>query len=150
MLDIRSRLSFLILGLTKMSNNDTTLENATNAVAADIPDWGEEVDPFALPPRRKKTGGRKKGSLNKKTLQMRAAIAVLLVPGTDPRTFFATILKSKDAPLSLRFAAARELMPYMHPKLASVESRTGGRTHEDRLAEARRLLNDQPSNGEGH
>jgi hypothetical protein len=32
--------------------------------------------------------------------------------------------------------------PYAHPKLASVESRTGGQTHEDRLEEYRRLLSD--------
>jgi hypothetical protein len=42
----------------------------------------------------------------------------------------------------LRFQAAKELAPYTHPKLASIESRPGGNAHEDRLAEAHRLLSD--------
>jgi hypothetical protein len=42
----------------------------------------------------------------------------------------------------LRFAAAKELAPFMHPKLASVESRMGGMRHEDRLAQYRWLLSD--------
>jgi hypothetical protein len=46
------------------------------------------------------------------------------------------------APLDLRFAAARALAPYVHPRLASAESRIGGRTHEDRLEEYRKLLSD--------
>jgi len=30
----------------------------------------------------------------------------------------------------------------MHPKLSSIEARTGGKTHEDRLREAQQLLSD--------
>jgi hypothetical protein len=30
----------------------------------------------------------------------------------------------------------------MHPRLASIEARTGGKTHEDRLEELRRMANE--------
>jgi thiamine biosynthesis lipoprotein ApbE len=54
----------------------------------------------------------------------------------------ADLLRNESAPLDLRFQAAKELAPFVHSKLASVESRTGGRTHEDRLEAARKLLSD--------
>jgi hypothetical protein len=82
------------------------------------------------------------GTPNKRTAALRAAIADLLGPGSDPRTFFAAILRNAGAPLELRFAAAKALAPFMHPKLSSIEARTGGKTHEDRLREAQRLLSD--------
>jgi hypothetical protein len=118
----------------KMSDNKSTLETATNLVGADVLALGE-VDPFAQRPRRKKTpgSGRRKGSLNKKTLERRALMAAVRASGQSPLTFFAQLLRTETNPIELRFAAARELLPYMHPKLASIESRTGGRTHEDRL-----------------
>jgi hypothetical protein len=72
---------------------------------------------------------------------LRAAIAALLVPGTDPRTLLAAILRNEDPPLDLRFAAAKVLAPFVHSKLASIESRSG-RTHEERLEAARKLLSD--------
>jgi hypothetical protein len=98
-------------------------------------------DPSILP-RKRKTGGRKKGTPNKRTAARQAAIAAITASGKDPITFFADLLKNEQAPLELRFQAAKELAPYTHPKLASIESRTGGRTHEDRLEEYRRLLSD--------
>jgi NAD(P)-dependent dehydrogenase (short-subunit alcohol dehydrogenase family) len=54
--------------------------------------------------------------------------------GKDPISFFADLLRNEEAPLDLRFQAAKELAPFVHPKLASVEARIGGQTHEDRLA----------------
>jgi hypothetical protein len=106
--------------------------------AENAQEWGE------LPTirHRKKTGGRKKGSKNKKTLERAKVIAAIKASGTDPVSFFADLLRNESAPLDLRFQAAKELAPFMHPKLASVESRTGGRTHEDRLEAARKLLSD--------
>jgi hypothetical protein len=44
----------------------------------------------------------------------------LKVDSTDPISFFTSILRNEDAPLELRFAAAKELIPFMHPKLSSV------------------------------
>jgi len=46
--------------------------------------------------------------------------------------FFSQILQDPNAPYQERKDAAKELLPYYHPKLASVEARAGGQTHEDR------------------
>ena len=58
-------------------------------------------------------------------------------------SFFADLLRNESAPLELRFQATKELGPYVHPKLASVEGRTGGKSHEDRLAELHRLASEE-------
>ena len=86
-----------------------------------------------------KTGRRKKGSLNKVTLALRAALDQMKVDRTDPMSFFISIMRNPDAPFEEVKAAARELFPYSHPKLASVEARTGGKSHEERLEELQRL-----------
>jgi hypothetical protein len=99
-------------------------------------------DPSILP-RRRKTGGRKKGTPNKRTAARQAAIAAITASGKDPISFFADLLKNEQAPLELRFQAAKELAPYTHPKLASIESRTGGQTHEDRLKAYQNLLSEE-------
>jgi 8-oxo-dGTP pyrophosphatase MutT (NUDIX family) len=52
------------------------------------------------------------------------------------------LLANEEAPLDLRFQAAKELAPFVHPKLASTESRPGGMSHEDRLEQLRELLSD--------
>ena len=98
-------------------------------------------------PVRKKKGGRKKGSKNKRTVERAKTIEAIKASGKDPVTFFAEILRNEAAPLDLRFAAAKELAPFMHPKLASIEARTSGRTHEDRLEELRRMANDEEGEG---
>jgi len=102
--------------------------------------WGE---PTAMP-RRKKTGGRQKGTPNKNNVERARLIAQLKVDGKDPVSFFSSILKNEDAPLDLRFAAAKELAPYAHPKLASVEARIGVKSHEDRLEELQAMLDRAP------
>ena len=114
------------------------------ATSVDPAGFGETEQWGDLPPpqRRHKTGGRKKGTPNKKTAERAKLIAELQVSGKDPITFFADILRNEAVPLDLRFAAAKELAPYMHPKLASVEARTGGMTHEDRLQMLLKLSDD--------
>ena len=97
--------------------------------------------PIALP-KRQKTGGRQKGTPNKRTAERQAAIAAIKASGTTPMAFFADLLGNEQAPIELRFQAAKELAPYVHPKLSSVESRSGGKSHEDRLAELKRLVSD--------
>jgi len=97
--------------------------------------------PVALPKRRK-TGGRQKGTPNKRTAERQVAIAAIKASGKSPMAFFADLLGNEQAPLELRFQAAKELAPYVHPRLASVESRSGGKTHEDRLEELRKLLDE--------
>jgi hypothetical protein len=59
-----------------------------------------------------------------------------------PDGLLADLLANEQAPLDLRFQAAKELAPFVHPKLASTESRSGGMSHEDRLAELEKLLED--------
>jgi hypothetical protein len=86
--------------------------------------------------------GRRRGSLNKVTLAHRAALQQMKLDRTDPMSFFMSVLRNPDAPYEEVKAAARELLPYTAPKLASVEARSGGLTHEDRLEELRRLLSD--------
>jgi hypothetical protein len=71
------------------------------------------------------------------------ALQELRATGKDPIAFFADILRNEDAPLELRFQAAKELAPYSHPKLASIEARTGGQSHEVRLRALASPLNCQ-------
>jgi len=66
----------------------------------------------------------------------------MAINGKYPITFFSQILQDPNAPYQERKDAAKELLPYYHPKLASVEARTGGKTHEDRLEELKKLLSD--------
>ena len=125
--------------------NVTEVERASSSESCAREDnqWG---DPSAVP-RRQKTGGRQKGTPNKKTVERARVMADLRFSGNDPVTFFAEILRNEAAPLDLRFAAAKELAPFMHPKLASIEARTGGKTHEDRLEELRRMADDEEGEG---
>jgi hypothetical protein len=92
-------------------------------------------------------GGAVKPRINK-TVEREKLIAELKVDGRDPISFFASTLRNENAPLDLRFAAAKELAPYAHPKLASIEARTGGKSHEDRLAELQDMLADEGGRGE--
>ena len=90
----------------------------------------------------KKTGGRQKGSLNKRTIALRKAIMELQPSGDDLMTFYLELLRNKAAPLDVRKKAASQLMPYMHPKLTSIEARAGGMGHEERLEMLRAMLAD--------
>ena len=92
---------------------------------------------------REKTGGRVRGTKNKATLAREKALSDLVVDAKDPVSFFTSIMRDPEAPFEKREAAADRLLPYCHPKLASVEARTGGKTHEDRLAELHKLLSDE-------
>src|SRR5262245_28997887 len=97
--------------------------------------------PIGLPKRRK-TGGRQKGTPNKRTVERQVAIEAIKASGKSPMAFFADLLANEQAPLDLRFQAAKELAPFVHPRLASIESRQGGMTHEDRLEMLRKLADD--------
>ena len=77
--------------------------------------------------------GRRKGTPNKMTLAHRNALKQMKVDRTDPMSFFISVMRNPDAPYEEAKAAARELLPYSHPKLASIEARGGGKSHEDRL-----------------
>ena len=93
-------------------------------------------------PRRPKTGGRKKGTPNKRTVERQQLLATVKASGTDPISFFSDLLHNEAAPLDLRFQAAKELAPYMHPKLTAIEARSGGMGHEERLEMLRKMMAD--------
>jgi hypothetical protein len=57
-------------------------------------------------------------------------------------SFYREILANRDAPFLVRRDAAEKLLPYAHPKLTSIEARSGGTTHEERLAMYRQMLAD--------
>ena len=90
-----------------------------------------------------KTGGRQKGAKNKATLARERALSDLVVDAKDPVSFFSSIMRDESAPFEKREAAADRLLPYYHPKLASIESRTCGKTHEEHLEDLQRMLDDE-------
>jgi hypothetical protein len=93
-------------------------------------------------PGRPKTGGRQKGTRNKVNQLATKRLEEMAINGKDPITFFSQILQDQNAPYQERKDAANELLPYYHPKLASIEARSGGQSHEDRLEQLRQLLSD--------
>jgi hypothetical protein len=72
----------------------------------------------------------------------RAMIEQMKLDCTGPLSFCISLLKNPNAPLEEKKWAVAQMFPYSHPKLASVESRTGGQTHEARLEELLRLCED--------
>lgn len=94
----------------------------------------------------RKTGGRSKGTPNKSTAVREAEIAA---SGLTPMQYFMNILRSEKpegadpAQVAVwetnRFSAAKELMPYCHARLASVEANVNHSASEsvlERLAQA--------------
>jgi len=79
---------------------------------------------------------------NKVTLAREKALADLVVDSKDPVSFFLSVMRDDTAPFDRREAAADRLLPYFHPKLSSIEARSGGKSHEDRLEELCRLAED--------
>jgi hypothetical protein len=88
--------------------------------------------------------GRKKGTKNKATLAREALLAEMKVDTTDPASFFMSLLKNPETRLDLKIMAAKELMPFAHPKLTSIEARAGTKSHEDRLEELQAMLAHAP------
>ena len=76
-----------------------------------------------------KTGGRKKGSLNKVTSEMKAAIAA---SGETPLEYMLRIMRDEAAESTRRDDMAKAAAPYLHPRLSSVEHT--GDTEEFRKA----------------
>lgn len=93
-------------------------------------------------PGHKKTGGRQKGTPNKRTVERQRMLDKAKLDGTDPMSFAVSILRDPNMPFKERQWAAEQLFPYSHPKLSSIESRTGGATHEERLEMLRKLEED--------
>jgi hypothetical protein len=88
-----------------------------------------------------KTGGRKRGTPNKRTTELQARIRAT---GMMPLDFMIAVMRNAKAPLELRFEAARQAAPYVHPRLTAIEqSGTGGGPVEVKVysdIEAARLI----------
>jgi hypothetical protein len=89
-----------------------------------------------------KTGGRKKGTPNRVTLDRERHVEAT---GLTPLQYFLGLLRDPAQPDDVRFQAAKEAAPYVHPKLASIE---GNMTHtitkhDDVLAEIEAVINSE-------
>jgi hypothetical protein len=75
-----------------------------------------------------KTGGRKRGTRNKRT---RALQERLVASGMDPLAFMLSLMRNRKAPLEMRFEAAKQAAPYCHAKLSAIEHNgaDGGAVH---------------------
>jgi hypothetical protein len=76
-----------------------------------------------------KTGGRKMGSLNKVTSEMKAAI---VASGETPLEYMLRVMRDEAAASTRRDDMAKAAAPYLHPRLSSVEH--SGDTQEFRKA----------------
>ena len=70
--------------------------------------------------RGQKTGGRRKGSLNRSTLAMQEHVAALTEDAT-PLDLLMSVYRNPDLPIELRVHAAARAAPYVHRQLKSVE-----------------------------
>ena len=66
-----------------------------------------------------KTGGRRPGSLNKRTLECQAAVAAV-PPGESPLEFLTNVYRNPAPPLEARIHAAGKAAAYVHPRLTAV------------------------------
>jgi len=67
----------------------------------------------------KKTGGRKKGTPNKKTVEREEAVKAIKESGVDPKDYIVSCIKNPDNFDEVKYRASVDLMPYMYAKLAS-------------------------------
>jgi hypothetical protein len=65
-----------------------------------------------------KTGGRKKGSLNKSTRELLAHAAA---GGELPLDYMLQVMRDEEAETSRRDEMAKAAAPFLHPRLATVE-----------------------------
>lgn len=67
----------------------------------------------------RKTGGRKPGSLNKRTLELQA-LAQGEPEMDSPLDFLTSVFRNVALDLDYRIEAAKAAAPYVHPRLAAV------------------------------
>jgi hypothetical protein len=65
-----------------------------------------------------KTGGRVKGTPNKRTRQLQEAIEA---SGVTPLQYMLRIMRDENAPTAERMHAATAAAPYVHARLAAIE-----------------------------
>lgn len=67
-----------------------------------------------------KTGGRQKGTPNKRTAAT-AKAAALIEAGESPLEFLTNVFRDVDTPLDVRVDAAKSAAPYVHARLSSID-----------------------------
>jgi hypothetical protein len=73
-----------------------------------------------------KTGGRKKGTANKVTSELKEAIAA---SGETPLDYMLQVMRDPDADPNRRDDMARAAAPYLHPRPASVQQSNNDNVH---------------------
>lgn len=66
----------------------------------------------------RKTGGRRKGSLNRKSREMQEKIQA---EGITPLDYMLGLLRDETTPPDMRFEAAKAAAPYVHPRLNATD-----------------------------
>ena len=69
-----------------------------------------------------KTGGRKKGAINKTTRALKAATERAVASGLMPLEYMLNVMRNPKLPAARRDWAANAAAPYIHPKLATLQS----------------------------
>jgi hypothetical protein len=77
-------------------------------------------------------GGRQKGTPNKLTAEVQAAIAET---GETPRDYMLRVMRDETVDHARRDAMARAVAPYCHPQLASVATTNETGRHADNMTE---------------
>ncbi len=76
-----------------------------------------------------KTGGRQRGSLNKRTLmeqqQTKTIVQAAKEAGLTPLEYMLKVMRDPETPPQRRDDMAKACAPYVHPRLASVDPETG-------------------------
>src|SRR6266404_9430694 len=73
----------------------------------------------------RKTGGRVRGTPNRKTQALQAKVEA--AGRVSPLDFVLGVMWDLDAPPAMRFDAAKVALPFLHPKLAAIEHSGPGR-----------------------
>lgn len=66
----------------------------------------------------RKTGGRQKGTPNRKTAEVVAAVEA---SGLTPLDFMLSVMRDEDEDMDRRLDMAKAAAPYIHPKLSAIE-----------------------------
>ena len=79
-------------------------------------DTGEKI--VTISKKRGRRGGRQKGTPNKKT---QAVVAAIESSGLTPLEYMLQAMRDETNPVSVRLDAARNAAPYVHPRLTAIE-----------------------------
>ena len=87
-----------------------------------------------------KSGGRRKGSLNKVTSLMKEAVAAA---GETPLQFMLRVMRDRNQPPERRDEMARAAAPYLHPKLSTEDMVVDAELTEKRMIGRQPMTNEE-------